>query len=336
MSSPQLTFFCELASDGLASLFADGQVAQKLQAMGARISLGLIDLSPERAAVVQSLNRAGVPVVAWLLLPKAEGYWANTDNGPQMVTRYAEFRVWSAHHTLDWAGVAIDVEPPFADMQMAMAGQIPAMLRHAFRRARDGARHQRAVHIYETLVEQMHLDGFTVESYQVPFIVDERKAGASLLQRLFGLVDLHVDREVLMLYTSFTPALGPGILWSYGRDAGGIGVGSTGGGVDSYTPLGWESLGRDLRLARRWTDALYVFSLEGCVQQGFVDRLADLDWAKAEPVPTASARKVAWGRRAAQAALWAGAHPGLTVAGLLSVIVASRVLSRRRRRSEDR
>ncbi len=89
-------------------------------------------------------------------------------------------------------------------------------------------------------------------SYQVPFIVDERKAGSVLLQQLFGLVDLRVDREVLMLYTSFT-ALGPGILWSYGSDAQGIGVGSTGGGVDSFEPLGWDALGRDLRLARRWT-----------------------------------------------------------------------------------
>lgn len=332
MQLPQLTFFCELEPVALTSLFADGRVAEVLKAMGARISLGLIDLTPERAAVVQALNQVGVPVVAWLLLPKAEGYWANSDNGPQMVTRYAEFRVWSAHHTLEWAGVAIDVEPPYEDMQMAMAGHVQAMLRRAVRRALDRARHQRAAHVYATLVEQMHLDGFTVESYQVPFIVDERKAGSHLLQRLFGLVDLRVDREVLMLYTSFTPAVGPGILWSYGSDAQGIGVGSTGGGVDSFEPLGWDALGRDLRLARRWTDALYVFSLEGCVRQGFLDRLACLDWAKAEPVPVASARKVAWGRRVAQGLLWTGAHPGLAAAGLLSVVVASRVLSRSRQR----
>lgn len=336
MQSPQLTFFCELEPDALTSLFADGRVAEALKAMRARISLGLIDLTPERAAVVRDLNQAGVPVVAWLLLSKAEGYWANSDNAAQMVTRYAEFRVWSTHHALEWAGVAIDVEPPYEDMQMAMAGHSQAMLRRAVRRALDKTRHQRAAHVYATLVKQAHLDGFNIESYQLPFIVDERRAGSRLLQRLFGLVDLRADREVLMLYTSFTPALGPGILWSYGSDAQGIGVGSTGGGVDSFVPLGWDALARDLRLARRWTDALYVFSLEGCVQQGFLDRLANMDWAKAEPVPVASARKVAWGRRAAQALLWTGAYPGLAVAGLLSVIVASRVLSRSRQRGQGR
>ncbi len=147
MQLPQLTFFCELEPDALTSLFAEGRVAEVLRAMGARISLGLIDLTPERAAVVQALNQAGVPVVAWLLLPKAEGYWANSDNGSQMVTRYAEFRVWSAHHTLKWAGVAIDVELPYEDVQMAMAGHIAADAAPCGPpEALDRARHQRAAH----------------------------------------------------------------------------------------------------------------------------------------------------------------------------------------------
>jgi hypothetical protein len=41
--------------------------------MQASISLGLLDLSPLRAAVVHKLNEAGIPVVAWLLLPVQEG-----------------------------------------------------------------------------------------------------------------------------------------------------------------------------------------------------------------------------------------------------------------------
>lgn len=332
MQQPHLTFFCELEPHSLTELFADANVVETLRALQATVSLGMIDLSPERAAVVQALNRAGIPVVAWLLLPKAEGYWANTDNAPQMVTRYAEFRVWTARYALAWAGVAIDVEPPFSDMQALMGGKAVSLLTRAARRVLDRERHDRAASIYATLIDQMRLDGHTVESYQLPFIVDERSVAAHVLQRLFGLVDLRVDREVLMLYTSFTPSIGPGLLWSYAHNAEGIGVGSTGGGVDDFTPLGWQALARDLRLARRWSDALYVFSLEGCVHQGFLERLVDFDWEAEEAVPETAARQVARVRRVWRGVLWAGAHPAVPLAVFLGLVWTRRRLTRRWRR----
>ena len=336
MQQPRLTFFCELEPDALTLLLSDGHVVEVLRALRATVSLGLIDLSSERAAVVQALNRAGIPVVAWLLLPKAEGYWANADNAPQMVTRYVEFRVWTARYALAWAGVAIDVEPPFGDMQALMGGNAVSFLTRAVRRVLDRERHGRAASIYATLIDQMRLDGHTVESYQLPFIVDERSVGVHVLQRLFGLVDLRVDREVLMLYTSFIPSIGPGLLWSYARDAQGIGVGSTGGGVDDFTPLGWEALARDLRLACRWSDALYVFSLEGCVRQGFLDRLVDFDWEAQEVAPETAAHQIAWARRVWRGVLWAGAHPAVPLAGLLGTVWTFRRLARRRRRHAAR
>ena len=328
---PQLTFFCELEPEPLTTLFADRQILGVLRSLHATISLGLIDLGPERAAVVRSLNRAGIPVVAWLLVPKTEGYWANSDNAPQMVTRYAEFRVWTARHGLVWAGVAIDVEPPYGDMQMAMERRALSLLLRVLRRAADTERLNRAAAIYATLVDQIHLDGYTVESYQLPFIVDERRAGARLLQRLFGLVDVRVDREVLMLYTSFTPTIGPGILWSYGHDVQGIGVGSTGGGVDGLKPLDWESFSRDLRLAHRKCASLYVFSLEGCASQGFLERLVRFDWEAPLPLPEESARRVDRIRWAVRAVLWAGARPAVPLVGLGLVLVARRLARRKRR-----
>ncbi|MCU0522072.1 MAG: hypothetical protein MUF84_15445 [Anaerolineae bacterium] len=336
MQQPHLTFFCELEPDALTALFSDASVVETLLELQAAVSLGLIDLCPERAAVVQALNRVGIPVVAWLLLPKAEGYWANADNAPQMVTRYAEFRVWTARYALRWAGVAIDVEPPYAEVRAAMQGHVAGLLPRWGRRALDGERHDRATSIYATLIDQMRLDGHTVESYQLPFIVDERRAGARLLQRLLGLVDLRVDREVLMLYTSVMPSVGPGLLWSYARDAQGIGVGSTGGGVDDFAPLDWEALARDLRLACRWSAALYVFSLEGCVRQGFLGRLVNFDWETPEPVPELAARRVLWARRVWRAVLWGGAHPAVPLAGLLGVVWICRWLTRPLRRRTRR
>ena len=163
--------------------------------------------------------------------------------------------------------------------------------------------------------------------------MDERRSGATLLQRLFGLIDLPVDREVLMLYSSFMRPIGHGLLWSYAPIAGSVGVGSTGGGVtvagvDQIPPLQWEEFARDLRLARAWSDDIHVFSLEGAVRQGFLHRLRDFDWqARAEP-PLREFQQVERVRKVLRAVLWASVHPGAVLAGVVGVLWL--VLRRRR------
>lgn len=52
--------------------------------------MGTVDLSDVRAKIVQKLNSNGIPVVAWLLLPKDQGYWMNMDNFLNVIQRYNE------------------------------------------------------------------------------------------------------------------------------------------------------------------------------------------------------------------------------------------------------
>jgi len=332
MERPQLTFFCELDADALQALFADSDVTDGLTALGAGVSLGILDLSPERAAVVRRLNEAGVPVIAWLLLPREHGYWCNLGNVPQAIARYLDFKVWTAQHGLRWAGVGLDIEPDIGEIQQLLTNRwrlLPTLLRRAF----DRERLRRAQAEYNALVVQMRADGYRVESYQFPFIVDERWAGSTLLQRVAGLVDISADREVLMLYSSFLRPRGPGILWSYAPDAQSVGLGSTGGGVQiegigDVPPLDWEEFCRDLRLARRWSDDIHVFSLEGYVHQGFLTRLKAFDWDQPVTPPLEMVGQVERFRRALRVVLWADAHPFVVLAGLMGGFW---LLSRRRR-----
>ena len=159
---------------------------------------------------------------------------------------------------------------------------------------RDQERVSRARAAYAALVRQIQADGWPVENYQFPFIADERRVGSTLLQRLMGLVDVRTDREVWMQYTSFVGLARSGdpVEPRSGSDA--IAVGTTGGGPDvpghpQFTPLSWEELTRDLRLARRWTDQLYIHSLEGCVWNGYLARLRSLDWTPASTPPETAA-----------------------------------------------
>ncbi|MDY7226161.1 hypothetical protein [Hyalangium rubrum] len=303
MTPPRLTFFCELAAEPLQALFADRAVTEHMVALKASVSLGLLDFSSERAVVVRRLGQAGVPVIAWQLLPAEQGYWFNLDNAPQADARYSAFREWTATHGLEWDGVGLDIEPDIHELQRLLSGgwrRLPALLP----RLRQGERLRNAREAYSALVARIRADGHRVDTYQMPFIVDERQARATLLQRLLGVVDLPTDREVLMLYSSFLRPRGAAVLESYGAQARSIAVGSTGGGVElpgliEVPPLSWDELSRDLRLARRWSEDLHIFSLEGCVRQGFLPRLHTFDWdAPVEP-SSGPARRVGLVRWAA-------------------------------------
>jgi hypothetical protein len=317
--TPELIFFCELDAAALQELFSTPQIIEDLRALGAGVSLGLRDLSAERAEIVHRLNAAGIPVVAWLLLPEAQGYWFNLDNAPEAIAFYADFRAWTATHGLRWDGVGLDIEPDMRELEKLIAGDRRAILT-LLRCFMDAERLKRAREYYAGLIAQIRADGYRVDEYAVPFVVDERQAGSKLVQRLLGLVDLEVDREVLMLYSSFMRPFGHGLLWSYAPAASSVAVGSTGGGVtiggaDQISPLTWDEFARDLHLAHVWSDTIHIFSLEGAVRQGFLSRLLTFDWDAPVTPPLREFQQVERVRKALRAVLWASAHPGVVLAG---------------------
>lgn len=318
MAMPQLTFFCELDSAGLQSLFTDALIAD-LSGLNAGVSLGILDHSPERAELVRRLNQAGIPVTAWLLLPREQGYWFNLRNAADAVSSYRRLRDWTEEHGLVWQAVGLDIEPDIRDLKDLTAARkrlLPRLLKRAVR----GDELRAGQQAYRDLVDEIRADGHLVESYQFFLIADERSARSTLVQRVTGIVDVPVDREVWMLYTSFwrSPELGrgnlpgPGVLCSYGAEAEAIGLGSTGGGVETLVgdprPLNWDEFARDLRLAYSFTDRIYIFSLEGCVRQGFLERLKDFAWDQPMLLPDTSTVRVNDWRRAFQGVLWIGSH----------------------------
>jgi hypothetical protein len=93
----------------------------------------------------------------------------------------------------------------------------------------------------------------------------------------------------------------------------GIVVGSTAGdpGLDSkFGPLPWNELSRDALVASHFSRVVGVYSLEGCVHQGFLPRLRAMDWGQTVTIPAEARRKVMQLRARIQAALWTGSHLG--------------------------
>ncbi|MBN2391474.1 MAG: hypothetical protein JXR84_12170 [Anaerolineae bacterium] len=322
--TPELIFFCELDTAALQELFSAPQIIEDLHALGAGVSLGLRDLSEERAGIVRRLNAAGIPVVAWLLLPEAQGYWFNLDNAQEAIAFYSDFRAWTATHGLQWSGVGLDIEPDMRELRKLIAGDRRALVT-LLRRFLDHERLKRARAHYAGLIAQIRADGYRVDEYAIPFVIDERRAGSQLMQRFLGLVDLGVDREVLMLYSSFMRPFGHGLLWSYAPSAGSVAVGSTGGGVDvggvdQIPPLTWDEFARDLHLAHAWSDTIHVFSLEGVVCQGYLSRLLTFDWDAPVTPPLREFQQVERLRKVLRAVLWASVHPGTVLAGMITLL----------------
>lgn len=334
--SPRLTFACELDAARLSDLLADPAVLAELKALNAGVALALADFTPERAAAVTRLHAAGISVTAIPLLPAEEGYYFTADNAARAAVRYDEWKAWTDANGLVWDGVGLDIESDVR-LYQAMADRpwrVPALL---LPRLRDRARPRQAGQAYTALVGRIRGDGYRVENYQFPFIADERDTGATLFQRLLGLVDVRTDREVWMLYTSFLPGIGPGLLWNYGREAQAIAVGSTGGGPDipghpQVPALNWDAVARDLWLAHHCSDDLYIHSLEGCVWQGFLPRLQEFDWT--EPVRAPRSAPLAMGLRGVlRGGLRASVHPWASL-GLLTALIGCGWLTARPRRAQ--
>jgi hypothetical protein len=313
-----------------------GTLAQR----GYGVSLALFEWNTLQATVVRRLTDHGIPVIARLLLPREAGYWFNVENYPQAVAHYAEFREWAIAEKLTFVAVGLDLEPPLRFRSGLRAGRFLSIYSR-LQAARTNALFPAALEAYQVLAAEIRSDGYAVHTYQNPFIVDDRRAATTLVQRMLDIVDLPVDIEVLMCYSSLIPRrpfrsdFGGALVAEYGLFADSLGIGSTGGGIitdpddDEPIPqLSWEAFTRDLRIAARYTDTIHVFSLEGCVASGYLQRLIDFDWS----VPVT----IAWRYRFAMRILRVGigivlwwSRLGLAIMGWLGWVVVAIIMLRR-------
>jgi hypothetical protein len=333
---PQLIFFTELETDDLAALIARPGLVQTLAAQQYGVAMGMLDWSPRRAEIVRLLNQAGIPITAWLLLPRDAGYWFNIENYPQAVSLYRAFRNWAIDEGLAFHAVGLDLEPS-PQHRSGLRQAKPLAIYGALMAARNNALFPAAYEAYHDLVAEIRSDGYVVHTYQYPVVIDDRRAATTLIQRTLNVVELLADVEVLLCYssnlasTSLHSDLGGALIVEYGVYADSIGIGSTGGGRDNgppARPLVWPAFARDLRLAAAYTDSIHIFSLEGCVEQGYLERLPDFDWSA--PVHIAVRHRVAARaiRMMIGMVLW-WSRFGTAVLGWLGWVVTGVILLRR-------
>ena len=284
---PHLTFFTELEEKHLVALFSDDRLIDQLVELKVHISMGILDFSPARAEIVRRLNAAGIPLVAWQLLPEEQGYWYSLDSASFAAEHFRLFSDWSSREGLKWDAIGIDIEPHIDEFRELLTYNLRTLFSLFKRLWGRTLLFEESCALYESLVARMHADGFAVHSYELFFMADERRTGSSLLSRLFGIAPTPADMRVGMLYSSLFRPFGAGLLRVYASSFDSAAVGITGGGVElegveRKPPMSWEEFSRDLLIAQGASRNIHIFSLEGCVAEDYMDRLMTFDW-DAEP-----------------------------------------------------
>jgi hypothetical protein len=320
---PRLIFFTELEGQELLGLLDRPGLLDLLVAQQYGVALSVARLDQARARAAQLLNARGVPLIAWLLLPPEAGFAFNLQNYPQAITHYRAFRAWAQEHKLAFEAVGLEIEaPPDEDPHTPLWG--PREIARRFWLASENLLYPSAHAAYTEMIGAIRHDGYQAHTFQMPFVADDRRAGTTMIQRALDIMDLPADVDVLMC-SSCVPSerldndLGGALIASYGPSADAIGVGSASedDAPEEIVRLPWPALRRDLLLAARHTDTIYLFSLEDCAERGLLDKIATLDWdapARAAAGKRALVRGLRWlllaalvgGRFGPPALAWAG------------------------------
>jgi hypothetical protein len=302
----QLVFACDGPTAHLKTLLTPELIAD-LRQLNAGVALATEDFSSERAQIVRQLNAAGIPTVAVIVLDGAHGYYVNANNAAATADRFAEFDRWTTDNGLRWEAVGLDIEPSLNDWAIINTQRLRFFRMILGRVLESNDRVYGDRRMYADLIRRMQSRGYYVQTYQLPLIVNERRARSTLLEKVLGLVDVRGNEEVLMLYTSFNQAAGAAIIWEYGPQTQAIAIGSTAGtatGNGRFSPLSWDEFSRDLIVAHHFSQTVGVYSLEGCISRGYMARLKTMDWNRSVQIPAASIRRTVRLQKVIYCVLW--------------------------------
>lgn len=277
--NPQLSFFNEQDGKDVKELFSDSTLIPILKELHAEVRMGILDLSQERVEVIKRLNEASIPVVAWLLLPKEEGYWFHSGNAEQAFERYYEIKKWGEDTGIKFSGIGIDLELDYNDMELFKNNKLK-LFGELIGRLYAKEKFLQAKAAYKKLIETIRNDGYMIESYYVPVVRYETERGQTALQQVSKFMDLKTDKDIPMLYTSFMGnPYGTLKALAIDKNLEYVAIGSTGGGFDPTMPsMTWEDLAYDLRVAAKTAKEIHIFCLEATVEKGFLQDLIDFDY----------------------------------------------------------
>jgi hypothetical protein len=247
--------------------------------------------------LVRKANSLGVPVIAWVVVPYEQGYWAYQGNAPAMLDAVKAWTEWKKAKHLVFESVAIDQEFSWQNLQSFIAGvtsKDPNKLTFWMRTNIDPAAQCKAFHEYQDLISGAHVHGIRVDAAEAPMVTDDLEDGTMALQNALQITGSSpgYDEAYLMAYRSASAQAGfdPGSAYAASyfsavkKYFGGVGEVSIGiPGQKPYDALG--PLVNDVRmLAGLGGKHIPIYSLEEMVTAFGADGIKKLAEAAKQPM----------------------------------------------------
>jgi hypothetical protein len=295
-----------------------------------RVCMAIRDTSDLRAEVVRQLNRRRIPVVAWIVPDEhtaARDY--RMHDAAAFSERYQHIHQWSVAQGLRWDAIGIDIEPDIRDT--VRFGDDPKVdYQTLIQRFGNRWHIDEATTQYQSVMTRIHADGYHSESYEVPFVRDDRVSQSTVARRLLGLPNLAAHHTVVRLCSSAARPYGPGLIATYAPEYSAVIIGTVDGGDDANHPLSLAELLRDVaHVAACGVKRIYITEMAHIFANGWHEHIAQPTWWR-QPLPVADEnhRQVARMRAGLRALLWAGARPAVLLPLLIPVLLLVRRMLR--------
>jgi hypothetical protein len=188
---------------------------------------------PALTSLVQACATARVTLRAWVVLPKAQGYWPGETNLDAFGQAVDDLLAWIAQASLPIGWITFDLEPDWSYSQQMSAIMADASNPHRIddfialvKTHVDAAGFAAAKAKLQAIVDRVHAAGLRAHAVTFPMILDGIDAGNTYLEDGFDIPTTGVDWDevTFMVYRSawqaFTSSpLSSDLVYSYAVDA---------------------------------------------------------------------------------------------------------------------
>jgi hypothetical protein len=326
---PIVTYIYNMPGHTLADFWSE-EVYTHLSIHQMRVCMAIRDTSDIRAGIVRQLNRRRIPVVAWIVPDEhATTRDYRMHDAEAFSERYQHIQQWSIAQGLRWDAIGIDIEPDIRDT--VRFGDEPKVdYQTLIQRFGDRWHIDEATTSYQAVMARIHADGYQSESYEVPFVRDDRVSQSTVARRLLGLPNLATHHTVVRLCSSAARPYGPGLIATYAPEYTAVIIGSVDDGDDANHPMSLTELLRDVaHVASCGIKRIYITEMAHIFANGWHEHIAQPTWWR-QPLPVADEnhRQVARMRAGLRALLWAGARPAVLLPLLIPVLLLVRRMLR--------
>lgn len=249
-------------------------------------------------SLVRKANSLGIPVIAWIVLPYEQGYWAYEGNAQENFQAVKAWVSWKRANRLQFVSVALDQEFSWQNLKTYIAARTSRddgqKLSSWMRSNIDPSKQCDALRVYGELISWAHREGVRVDAAEAPMVADDLADGNLALQnglQISGTTPGY-DRMYVMAYRSAVAEMGldPGPAYAATYFAamqkyfGGVGQVSLGiPGQGPYATL--TALVDEVRmLVGLGAKEIPIFSLEAMVEKFGAEGLKAVAQAERRPM----------------------------------------------------